>query len=430
MNYLQTIDFLYSQLPVFHRVGAAAYKANLNNTIALSEYLGKPENKFNSIHIAGTNGKGSVACMLASVLKEAGYKTGLCTSPHLRDFRERIRINGKMIPKSYVVEFVKNHKEFFGIINPSFFEMFVALAFDYFANQEVDIAVVETGMGGRLDSTNIIKPELSVITNIGLDHTAFLGNTLEKIAGEKAGIIKRNTPVVIGRKQKLTKQVFEKKAKDLNSELFYAEDFYSVLSVNNTWKYNRFWLDVNLNNHGDKRYLSDQLGPYQPENIVTTLAAINVLNKNSKFFLPEKSITEGLKKTKKNSGIEGRWQIEGKSPRIIFDTGHNTDGLNITMSYLKKLSYNKLHFVLGMVDDKDINGSLKLLPKNALYYFCRPDVPRGLSVEKLQEAANNLALKGLVFDSVKSAFEKAKATAATNDLIFVGGSTFVVAEVI
>ncbi|MFO8066411.1 MAG: folylpolyglutamate synthase/dihydrofolate synthase family protein [Bacteroidales bacterium] len=431
MNYKQTIDYLYSQLPVFHRVGQAAYKANLDNTLELSRYLNFPEKNFKSIHIAGTNGKGSVANMLASILQEAGYRTGLCTSPHLRDFRERIRVNGKMVPKAFVTEFVNKHKSFLAEMKPSFFEMFIAMTFDYFAQQNLDIAVIETGMGGRLDSTNIISPELSIITNIGMDHTRFLGNTIEKIAAEKAGIIKNNIPVIIGRKQRETKKVFETKANEKNSELFYAEDNYSIIKEKTHFKHNRFWLELILDNQGkEKRILSDQWGSYQSENIITALQAIDVINHNAGFNISDNDIGQGFKRVSKNSGFEGRWQLKGNKPRIIFDTGHNIDGLSKTMAQLKTMNFDKLHFVLGMVDDKDVEGTLAFLPKDAVYYFCKPDVPRGLDLSVLEKAAKKQSLSGNSYSTVQSALDKAKSIAGPNDLVFVGGSTFVVAEVI
>ncbi|MFW5793150.1 MAG: bifunctional folylpolyglutamate synthase/dihydrofolate synthase [Bacteroidota bacterium] len=431
MNYKQTIDYLYSQLPVFQRIGAAAYKADLNNTLLLSGHLGNPEKRFRSIHIAGTNGKGSVANMLCSILMEAGYKTGLCTSPHLRDFRERIRINGKMINKSFVIDFVKKNKDFFNVIKPSFFEMFVALTFEYFAEEKVDIAVIETGMGGRLDSTNIICPELSVITNIGLDHVAFLGNSLEKIAAEKAGIIKPNIPVIIGRYQPETYPVFTEMAEKNNSKLIYASENFDILESETFSRYNRFWLKIVAEVNGKtKSFISDQWGPYQTENIRTSLKAVDILMQNGALEISNKNISDGLKKVRKNTGFEGRWQIKGVKPKILFDTGHNIDGLSITMLKIKDIGFNKLHFVLGMLDDKDLNGTLNVMPKDAIYYFCRPDVPRGLNLDTLLNAANERNLNGKTYPSVRTALDSAVKNAKSDDLIFVGGSTFVVAEVI
>ncbi len=431
MNYKQTIDYLQSQLPVFHRIGAAAYKANLDNTIKLSEYFGHPEKKFPSIHIAGTNGKGSVSNLIASMLQQTGYKTGLTTSPHLRDFRERFRINGEMISESYVVDFVNQHKLFFEKLKPSFFEMAISLAFEYFANENVDIAVIETGMGGRLDSTNIISPEISIITNIGLDHTAFLGDTLNKIAFEKAGIIKPNIPVVIGRKQEETAKVFELKASECKSKLFYATDICNLISSDIVFENRRYYMKVHLIiDDIEKSYLCGLWGPYQQENIITALAAINIMNKFSKYKVSESDISEGLKNVIENTGFEGRWQIVGENPRVLFDTGHNIDGLTITMNAIRNINYDKLHFILGMVDDKDINSTLKLLPQDASYYFCKPDVPRGLSVETLYKNAVDSGLSGIACNSVREAYNLALKSANSNDLVFVGGSTFVVAEVI
>ncbi|MBS4014713.1 MAG: bifunctional folylpolyglutamate synthase/dihydrofolate synthase [Bacteroidetes bacterium] len=431
MNYKQTIDYLQSQLPVFHRIGAAAYKANLDNTIKLSNHFGNPETKFPSIHIAGTNGKGSVSNLIASVLQQSGFKTGLTTSPHLRDFRERFRINGEMISEGYVIDFVIRNKEFFEKLKPSFFEMAISLAFEYFAKSNVDIAVVETGMGGRLDSTNIIKPEISIITNIGLDHTAFLGDTLSKIAFEKAGIIKPGIPILIGRKQKDTSNVFELKAKECKSELFYASDVCKLINAKTVFQNDAYYLEVNVIVDGEeKSYLCGLWGPYQTENIVIAIAAFHLLSKYSKFNVSENDIVEGLKNVNLNTGFEGRWQLKGTNPRVLFDTGHNIDGLSVTMSAIKNIAYERLHFVLGMVDDKDVNSTLKLLPKNAIFYFCKPDVPRGLNVESLHRSATEFGLSGKPYNSVREAFHDALKCSKTNDLVFVGGSTFVVAEVI
>ncbi|MGR3221189.1 MAG: bifunctional folylpolyglutamate synthase/dihydrofolate synthase [Candidatus Anammoxibacter sp.] len=404
MNYQQTLDYLYSQLPIYQRIGKAAYKADLNNTIAICDVLGNPQNDFKSIHIAGTNGKGSTAHILASILQSSGLKTGLYTSPHLKDFRERIRINGEMITKDKVCGFVESYKTDFEKIKPSFFEMTVALAFDYFAGQEVDIAVIETGLGGRLDSTNIITPVLSVITNIGMDHTEFLGDTLEKIAGEKAGIIKQNVPVVIGETQEEIKQVFLTIAEGENAKLFFTDKEVEKLET-------------------------DLLGHYQKKNIITALKSIDVLNQNG-FTVTDMQVKEGLKNVVKNTGLLGRWQVLSRSPLIICDAAHNVEGLLEILPQIRSTPHKMLHFVLGMVKDKDIDPMLKLLPKNAAYYFCKADIPRGMNQNELREKAKKHNLSGKAYTSVKEALQNAISIAKRDDLVFVGGSSFVVAEVV
>lgn len=430
-SFQQTLDYLYSQLPMYQRIGPAAYKANLDNTIALSEYLDHPEKKIKTIHIAGTNGKGSVAHMAASVLQEAGYRTGLATSPHLKDFRERIRINGKPIPKKDVIDFVKKHKAFFEQLRPSFFEMTMAMTFDYFAGEQIDVAVIETGLGGRLDSSNIIMPELSVITNIGMDHTSLLGDTLEEIASEKAGIIKAETPVLIGRRQKEVCHVFENVAARNRAPIYYADDIFEVHSLS----------QVNLNGSGYIKatmrhaqttcnVLLDLLGNYQVENLVTVMAAILILNKYKKLVIPDGAIIRGLRKVVKNTGLKGRWQQIGQRPRIICDAGHNPDGINYIADQLKTTPYEHLHMVIGMVDDKDRKAVLECLPKPASYYFCRPSVPRGLDPGVLASEAAAVGLQGKAYATVNEALQTARLKAAPDDLIFVGGSTFVVAEVV
>lgn len=405
MTYQQTLDYLFSQLPMFQRVGASAYKADLNNTIELCNLLNNPQNKFKSIHIAGTNGKGSTSHMLASILQEAGYKVGLYTSPHLVDFRERIKINGVMISEESVIDFVKKHKTDFENINLSFFEWTVGLAFDYFSTQKVDVAVVETGLGGRLDSTNIITPELSIITNIAKDHMQFLGDTLEKIAVEKAGIIKPKVPVVIGETQKEIEQVFISKAKDLDSKIYFADQIiYRVLH-------------------------SDLKGSYQVKNIKTVLASIIQLQQNG-YHVTEQNIKDGLLNVVKNTGLMGRWQTLGENPKIICDTGHNEAGIKEVVNQLQTLTYNKLHFILGAVNDKEIDSILELLPKHAVYYFCQAKIPRALNVLELKNKAVAYNLKGNSYDSVKNAYNAAKRKSQNDDLIFIGGSTFIVAEVL
>lgn len=406
MNYQQTIDWMFAQLPMYQKQGASAYRKDLTNTILLADYLNHPESKVKTIHIAGTNGKGSTSSMIASVLQEAGYKVGLYTSPHLKDFRERIKINGKKISKAFVCEFIEQHKAFFEKHNLSFFEMTVGLAFDYFDKQKVDVAVIEVGMGGRLDSTNIISPLISVITNIGLDHTQFLGNTLSEIAAEKAGIIKPHTPVVIGEYTSETKTVFDQKATKQQAEIYYASD----LIV--------------------ETYPSDLIGKYQEKNKKTVLQALKLLREKKYFKINDEQIHKGLLNVVRNTGLLGRWQILSEQPKIICDTAHNRHGLEIVLSELQKEKYDKLHIVFGAVNDKDLDGVLPLFPKEAQYYFSKPNVPRGLDSKILQEKAFLYSLKGKTYTSVKNALRSAKRNASPNDLIYVGGSTFVVAEVV
>ncbi|WP_111879701.1 folylpolyglutamate synthase/dihydrofolate synthase family protein [Aequorivita sp. CIP111184] len=405
MNYSETIAWLFAQLPMYQRVGQSAYKADLTATINLANYLNNPEKSFKSIHVAGTNGKGSTSHMLASVFQEAGYKTGLYTSPHLKDFRERIKINGEMIPEQYVSEFVKNHKLYFEKNQLSFFEMTVGLAFDYFRKEKIDIAIVEVGMGGRLDSTNIITPEVSTITNIGLDHTQFLGNTLEKVAAEKAGIIKEMIPVVIGETLSETKTVFERIAIEKNAPITYAE----TLATSD--------------------YISDLKGSYQQKNIKTVLATLHVLQAKG-WNISEENIVNGLLNTIRNTGLMGRWQVLSETPKVISDTGHNKEGLKLVMEQLALETYNNLHIVLGVVMDKDLASVLPLFPKDATYYFCKPNIPRGLDASLLLSQARGFGLVGEEYISVQRAYLAALAAASTADVVFVGGSTFVVAEVL
>ncbi|MGE0561814.1 MAG: folylpolyglutamate synthase/dihydrofolate synthase family protein [Flavobacteriales bacterium] len=405
MTYQQTLDYLFSQLPMFQRIGASAYKVDLSNTIELCNLLNNPQHHFKSIHIAGTNGKGSTSHMLASILQEAGYKVALYTSPHLIDFRERIKVNGEMISKESVINFVKIYKADFEKINLSFFEWTVGLAFDYFSKQNVDIAVIETGLGGRLDSTNIIKPEISVITNIGIDHMQFLGDTLEKIAVEKAGIVKKNVPVIIGESQKEIEHVFNKKAKELDASIYFADQI----------------IHQGLN--------SDLQGSYQKKNIKTVLASVQELKKLG-YIISEENIQVGLLNVVRNTGLMGRWQTLGENPKIICDTGHNEAGIKEVVNQIESLNHDKLHFVLGTVNDKEIDSILELLPKHAEYYFCQAKIPRALNVTELKNKAASYNLKGNSYDSVTRAYGMAKKAARKNDLIFVGGSTFVVAEVL
>jgi dihydrofolate synthase/folylpolyglutamate synthase len=402
MTYQQTLDWMFAQLPMFQREGKTAFKKDLTNILAFSKELNFPERKFKSIHVGGTNGKGSTSHMLASILQEAGYKVGLYTSPHLRNFTERIRINGVEIPKRKVKSFINTHKDFLEGQKLSFFEMTVGLAFDYFADEKVDIAIIEVGLGGRLDSTNIITPEVSVITNIGLDHTQFLGETLPEIAFEKAGIIKNNIPVVIGEQQSEVKSVFLKKSKDCNVEISFASD-------------------------DQQEYTSDLLGDYQKSNTKTVVAAIKLLKG---FTITEKNITDGLLHVVKNTNLKGRWQILQEQPKVICDTAHNAEGLKIVLHQLKKEKTKKLHIVLGVVSDKKLEDILPMFPAEASYYFCKPNIPRGLSEVILQEKAADFNLFGKKYLSVKKAFKSALLNANQEDTIYIGGSTFVVAEII
>ena len=405
LNYSQTVDWMFQQLPMFQRVGSTAFKKDLTNILLLSEHLRNPEKKFKAIHVAGTNGKGSTSHMLASVLQEAGYKVGLYTSPHLKDYRERIKINGKEIPESEVVNFISQNMQFLEEHQLSFFEMSVGMAFNYFANQKVDIAIIEVGLGGRLDSTNIITPVLSIITNIGLDHTGILGETLEEIAGEKAGIIKKNVPVIIGENQSETKDVFSVKASSLKSEIIFAQD------------------------QKENLLISDLKGAYQKHNIQTVQTAAHYLSMNG-WNLNSEFIKNGLLKVRSNTGLHGRWDILKDSPKVICDTAHNAEGLKYVMDQLRHENYKRLHIVLGVVNDKDLEKVLPLFPKEAIYYFCKPDIPRGLDENLLQESATSHKLIGQTYSSVDLAYQAALAQATKSDVIFVGGSTFVVAEVI
>lgn len=432
MTYQQTLDYLYSQLPMFQRVGAAAYKADLDNTIAICKLLGNPENKFRSVHIAGTNGKGSTSHMLASILQEAGLKVGLYTSPHLKDFRERIKINGEMIPEKNVVDFVAKYKGEFEKIQLSFFEMTVGLAFDYFANEKVDIAVIEVGLGGRLDSTNVITPLVSVITNISFDHTVLLGNTLQKIAGEKAGIIKKNIPVVIGETIKETKDVFTAKAKELDAGIIFANEIYTAGNVKQLNK-EKLFLSADIKKKGHvvlEQLLSELPGLYQQNNMLTVLATVDVLNEKYRFNLNESVLRNGIKNTIKNTGLSGRWQVLSRNPLIIADTGHNEAGIREVLKQIALTPHEHLHFVLGMVSDKDISTILKMLPADASYYFCKANIPRALDAKELSDQAAAFGLKGKIYNSVNDALNAARENARPKDLVFVGGSTFTVAEVV
>ncbi len=404
MNYEETLKWMYAQMPMYQTQGASAYKSDLKNTIALAKYLDNPEKKVKSIHVAGTNGKGSTSSMIASILQEAGYKVGLYTSPHLKDFRERIKINGKEISEDFVVNFIATNKSFFETNQLSFFEMTVGLAFDYYAKQEIDIAVIEVGMGGRLDSTNIITPLVSVITNIGYDHTFFLGNTLELIAIEKAGIIKENVPVVIGEYNDETKSVFLAKAKECKSDIYFASDIINEV------------------------YSSDLLGDYQYHNKKTALQTINVLQ--SHFKITSKNIEKGFLNIVKNTGLLGRWQQIHSNPKVICDTAHNEHGLKVVLNQIQKEQFDQLFFILGFVNDKDLDGILPLFPKTAKYFFTKPDLPRGLDTKILQQKAAEYELIGDIYNSVSEAYKQVLETAKRNDFIYLGGSTFIVAEIL
>ena len=428
MNYNETLNWMFNKLPMYQRIGASAYKADLNTTINIINYLDNPQDSFKSIHIAGTNGKGSTSHSLASVFQEAGYKTGLYTSPHLRDFRERIRINGEMIPENEVVDFIGKHKDKLEELELSFFEMTVAMAFDYFRKEKVDIAIIEVGMGGRLDSTNVIKPELCVITNISLDHVKFLGENEEQIAAEKAGIIKPEIPVVIGETQEGSKDVFIKTAKEKNSPIFFADKIMDCRK-DNTYSLDYQQFDIYKNNESYLKELKyPLLGNYQKKNLATVICALDILRDS--FKIEERHIINGLANVIKNTSLMGRWQVINNNPLAIADTGHNVAGINEVNRQLAETKYNNLHFVLSVVNDKDIDGILQLLPKEAEYYFCKADIPRGLSADILFEKATNSGLKGKVYESVRNAYSSALANAQEGDLVFVGGSNFTVAEVV
>ena len=405
MNYQETTNWMFTQLPMYQLQGASAYKKDLTNACLLSNHLGNPEKNLKCIHVAGTNGKGSTSHMLASIFQEAGYNVGLYTSPHLKDFRERIKISGVEISEDFVCDFINTNKAFFEANEMSFFEMTVGLALDYFAKEKVDIAIIEVGMGGRLDATNIITPLVSVITNIGLDHTQFLGNTLEAIAYEKAGIIKPGIPVVIGEYTPETKPVFLAKAKETRSEIYFASDLIP------------------------ETYDSDLIGDYQAHNKKTVVQTISILNSQRTFKISEANIKSGLLKVVKNTGLEGRWQQLGEFPKIICDTAHNKNGLEIVMKQIQKEKFDTLHIVLGVVNDKDLNEILPLFPTDAIYYFCKPNIPRGLDAAILQEEARKNDLLGDTHPSVADAYNKALQTATISDFIYIGGSTFVVAEI-
>ncbi|NOW97710.1 folylpolyglutamate synthase/dihydrofolate synthase family protein [Mucilaginibacter sp. SG564] len=436
MNYNETIQYLYTQLPMFTRDGASAFKKDLTNTIELCKRLGDPQHQFKSVHIAGTNGKGSTSHMLAAILQIAGYKTGLYTSPHLKDFRERIRINGQMISEQTVIDFVATRRTDFEEIAPSFFEMTVALAFDVFAKEKVDIAIVEVGLGGRLDSTNIITPLLSVITNIGWDHMNMLGDTLQLIAGEKAGIIKPGIPVVISETQPETAQVFIDKANQEDSPITFASEVWRESEspeVGKAESPSLLTIEVRrslLATHYQPLTMSlDLTGTYQLKNIKGVLSAVDELRKQG-FEITDEHITTALKQVKTLTGLHGRWEVLSTNPLTICDTGHNPDGIQEVLKNIAAINYQQLHFVIGMVNDKDISKVLAMLPTDATYYFCKPDIPRGLDAESMQQQAKSFGLHGSTYPSVKAALLAAQANATDQDLVFAGGSTFVVAEIV
>jgi dihydrofolate synthase/folylpolyglutamate synthase len=426
MTYPQTLDYLFSKLPMYQRIGAAAYKADLNNTLAICKALGNPEKKIKFVHVAGTNGKGSSSHMLAAILQQAGYKTGLYTSPHLVDFRERIKINGKMIPKTEVVKFVEDFKTIFENIEPSFFEWTVGLAFHYFAQQQVDVVILEVGLGGRLDSTNVITPVACLITNIGYDHMNLLGDTLPKIAAEKAGIIKTKIPVVISQTQLDVISVFNETAKQLKAPIEFADKNYKLISS----AYNKEFLSITLlhkKTNTAHLYNLDLQGSYQVKNVMGVLNTTEIL-KQKGFIIEETDSINALAQVQKLTGLYGRWQILQEKPLVIADTGHNEDGIKEVLDNLKRYTYKTLHFVLGVVNDKDISNILKLLPKDATYYFCKASIPRALDENELATLAKKNGLNGSTFKTVPEALQKAIKQAKVNDLIFVGGSTFTVAD--
>lgn len=429
MNYQETIDYLLSYLPMFQRIGAAAYKADIYNTVELMKALGNPEKKFKSIHVAGTNGKGSSSHLIASILREKGLKVGLHTSPHLKDFRERIKIDNQMCEEDFVVKFVEDNKELIERIKPSFFETAVAMAFTYFAQENVDVAIIEVGMGGRLDSTNIINPLACLITNISFDHTQFLGNSLEAIAEEKAGIIKQNTPVVISQTQKETQNVFSAKANEKNSPICFADSYLSCENVNHS----QGLLKMDIYKNGVERIKNLQSslsGYYQQKNILGVVALIDTLNQYHNFNISDEEIKQGIENLSSNFPIAGRWQILCNKPLTICDTGHNEDGLKYVIEQIKNTPHEKLRFVLAMVNDKDVNKVLSMLDKDAEYYLSQAKIPRALPVDELAEKAQQAGLSFTQYETISQALAKAQEEAEENDLVFVGGSTFTVAEVV
>ncbi len=427
MTYPETVEYLFSLLPAYHRVGKPAYKGNLDNTLELDRCFGHPHRKFRSVHVAGTNGKGSVSHMTASMLQEAGYRTGLYTSPHLKDFRERIRIDGTMITEEEVVRFVERHEGLVMRIRPSFFELSVAMAFDWFARMEVDVAVIEVGMGGRLDSTNIITPVLSVITNIGHDHMEFLGNTLEAVAGEKAGIIKEGVPVVIGETQDATREVFIRRAGQMNAPIMFADRRYKCklgrIYPNSAMRRYR----ITVPDEGDAVRGETPLGGLAQEKNLQTVAAV-AEKLSAGFGISRDHFLRGVAAVVENTGLMGRWQILSRSPLTVCDTGHNREGLEYVMRQVRATARGKLHMVIGFVNDKDLGSVLPLFPKNAVYYFTRASVTRALDEKMLMTAAEGFGLRGTAYPTVPEAINAARTVAAADDMIFIGGSTFVVGD--
>lgn len=424
MNYQETLNYLYNSTPVFEHVGAVAYKEGLQNTLALDKHFNHPHTNFKTIHIAGTNGKGSCSHSLASILQEAGYKVGLYTSPHLVDFRERIRVNGQCISKERVVKFVEDERKFFEPLHPSFFELTTALAFKYFYEQKVDIAIIEVGLGGRLDCTNIISPILSIITNISFDHTQFLGDTLAKIAGEKAGIIKKGVPVIIGEANEETRPVFQSKANEVNSVIVFAEDNAIVTSSSPMADGGRRY---NLSNNST--LIGELSGDYQERNMNTILCACNIL-KQMNIIKNDDVIAKGLANICKNTGLLGRWQTIQNNPTVVCDTGHNVGGWNYLAPQIKRQQCNQLRIVFGMVDDKDINSVMFLLPKNAIYYWTQAESKRAIKAERVAEIAIKHDLRGEIFDNVEVAYTKALQDSNKDDFVFVGGSSYIVADLL
>lgn len=428
MTYQQTLDYLFSRLPMFSRIGAAAYKKDLDNTNRVCEKLGHPQTKFKSIHVAGTNGKGSVSHMLAAILQTAGYKTGLYTSPHLKDFRERIKVNGKMVSQQFIIEFTEKIKPLIEEIEPSFFEITVGMAFEYFAEQQVDIAIIEVGLGGRLDSTNIITPEVSVITNIGYDHMNLLGNTLPEIAGEKAGIIKQGIPVVIGETLPETLPVFKKTAAEKNAPLYIASK--KKQSLEWKWQNHELIIEVAEKNKTDHQlYYLDLPGIYQTKNLLTVLETCTVLEEKN-WKIDHIIVQTALKQVKKLTGLHGRWEIIHHDPVIVLDVAHNEDGVKQILEQIEITNHHELHLITGMVKDKEVDKTLKLLPSTAHYYFTQANIPRALDAESLRQKAEGFGLKGKAYPDVNVALKEAKSKAKKNDLIVVFGSVFLVAEVL
>ncbi len=421
-TFSQALEFLYATLPMYQRVGATAFKKDLTNTLALCRELNNPHQQFKSVHVAGTNGKGSSAHLLASILQEAGYKTGLYTSPHLKSFTERIKINGREVPEEFVVDFVNRLQPTLNLVKPSFFETTVAMAFDYFARQQVDVAVIEVGLGGRLDSTNVITPVVSLITNIGFDHTDMLGDTLEQIAFEKAGIIKHGVPVVISERQTETTPVFQEKVNACNAQLIFAQDEYQIIPESQAYR---------VLQSGKVRFenLSLQLGGrYQQKNLHGVLATVDQLI-SKEFTVHDAAIRAGIENVLVNTGLKGRWQILGTKPLIICDTAHNAEGMKEVIGQIMAMPFNELYFVLGLVKDKDHHALLSLLPAGAHYFFCQASIPRALAAHELAGKAQAYGLKGEVIADVNQAIAFAKQMAQAEDLVFIGGSTFVVAEI-